>query len=250
MMKTDNVTAMIQRVYGKKYNLEDRPRYVVGTRYYLSKIRPSLAIIRERRFQLLSLILLFIIIGASIYYFNLLVQTEQDVLAAGGKVEALMQRRNDISINLSKAVLDYSRHERSVFSTVVALRSLMKENGVKSEGLEDLLKQAESTGISKEIITGKLSEAGPLSALNRLLAVFEQYPDLKLSSNFNNLMAALIEVEKDLAMKRISYNDSVNVYTTNLAKVPINFYAWVFGFKEKPYYKATEEAAKFKPIDY
>ncbi|MBW1942798.1 MAG: hypothetical protein JRJ51_08180, partial [Deltaproteobacteria bacterium] len=62
--------------------------------------------------QLLPTGLLALVIGGSIYYYNLLVITEQDVLAEKGKVQALLQRRNDISINLSKATFDYSRHER------------------------------------------------------------------------------------------------------------------------------------------
>ena len=251
IMKTDTVTTMIKRVYGKKYRLDTYQQVAPRPQYYISKIQPFIGLIKEKRVQILSVILLAIIAGGSIYYFNLLVQTEQDVLASRGKVGALMQRRNDISINLSKAVFDYSRHERSVFTTVVALRSFLKESGVKGAELEELMKQLESTGMADEgKITEKLPKAGPLSALNRLLAIFEQYPDLKLSSNFNNFMTALIEVEKDLAMERIRYNDSVNMYTTTLAQFPINFYAWIFSFKQQPYYEATGGAERFKPIDY
>ena len=63
-------------------------------------------------------------------------------------------------------------------------------------------------------------------------------------------MAALVEVEKDLATERIRYNDVANTYSTVLAKFPINFHAKLFGFEEQPYYEATEEAKSFKPIDY
>jgi len=83
-----------------------------------------------------------------------------------------------------------------------------------------------------------------------LLAVAEQYPDLKLSNTFINLMTALIEIEKDLAQERINYNDAVNIYTTNMAKFPINIYAVLFRFKDKPYFEATDEAQKLKPISY
>jgi LemA protein len=95
-----------------------------------------------------------------------------------------------------------------------------------------------------------LAGAASLPSLDRLLAVAEQYPDLKLSSNFDRLMKALIEVEKDLAVERIRYNDMANIYSTNLAKFPINVYAWIFGFETQPYFEATEEAQSFKPIDY
>jgi len=95
-----------------------------------------------------------------------------------------------------------------------------------------------------------LSASKDLSPLTRLLALAEQYPDLKLSNTFINLMTALIEVEKDLAMERIKYNDAVNVYTTNTAIFPINIFAVIFRFKDKPYFEATQEAQKLKPISY
>ena len=207
--------------------------------------------VREKRVQLLFFMILTVLVGGSIYYFNLLVSTEQDVLSAKGKVDALQQRRNDISINLSKAALDYSKHERSVFTVVVALRSLLTEKGVDNTEIEALIKEIDG-GSSAD--GAKLSEmlagTGKLSALSRMLAVAEQYPDLKLSSNFNNLMTALIEVEKDLADERIKFNDAVNIYTTNIIRFPLNAYAWVFGFKARPYFEATEDASKFNPIAY
>jgi len=83
-----------------------------------------------------------------------------------------------------------------------------------------------------------------------MLAVAEQYPDLKLSDNFNTLMAALVEVEKDLADERIKFNDAVNIYTTNLIRFPLNAYAWIFGFKSRPYFEATADASRFNPIVY
>jgi LemA protein len=196
-------------------------------------------------------LVLAMLIGGSIYYFNILVQTEQDVLAAWAKVDALQQRRNDISINLSKAVLDYSRHEQSVFTAVVSLRSLLSKKGVKSVELEETLKKLDQTlktgaQAPASIVTG----AGPLSTWDRLLAVAEQYPDLKLSSNFQSLMTALIDVEKDLAAERIRYNDAANLYTTIFYKFPTNFYVLIFGFKPQPYFEATSDAKRFKPIDY
>ena len=251
VMGTTHVTTLIKRVYGKKYDLEPYRDVSVGPRFYASKMQPLLAFIREKRIRLFFWLMLAVIAGGSIYYFNLLVSTEQDVLAAKGKVDALQQRRNDISINLSKAALDYSKHERSVFTVVVALRSLLAEKGVDNTEIEALINEI---GGGSSADSAKLSEmlagTGKLSALSRMLAVAEQYPDLKLSDNFNTLMAALIEVEKDLADERIKFNDAVNIYTTNIIRFPLNAYAWVFGFKARPYFEATEDASKFNPIAY
>ncbi len=249
-MRRHNVTTLIQRVYGKKYHLEPYPQVVSAPRYYLSKIRPVMDLVKQKRLQILVVLLSALIAGVSVYYFNLLVQTEQDVLASQGKVAALQQRRNDISINLSKAVFDYSRHERSVFTAVVALRSFLSEKGVNGAGLEEIMEKLKQTdvpgaGKASEMIAG----AGPLP-LERLLAVAEQYPDLKLSSNFDTLMASLVDVEKDLAAERLNYNDVANTYSTTLIKFPINIYARIFGFEKYPYFEATDEAKSFRPIDY
>ncbi|HIJ19419.1 MAG TPA: hypothetical protein HPP58_00075 [Deltaproteobacteria bacterium] len=248
-MGTTHMTTLIKRVYGKKYDLDTYGQMSVATRFYTSRMQPIFSFLREKRVKLLFWILLAITAGGSIYYFNLLVSTEQDVLAAKGKVDALQQRRNDISINLSKAALDYSKHERSVFTVVVALRSLLGEKGMNNAQIEALINDMDTPG-DGGIPTEKMAGTDGLSVLGRLLAVAEQYPDLKLSSNFNNLMTALIEVEKDLAGERIKFNDAVNIYTTNIAKFPLNAYAWTFGFKTRPYFEATAEASKFKPITY
>jgi LemA protein len=249
-MRRENVTTLIQRAYGKRYHLDPYPQVVSRPRYYLSKIRPLMELVRQKRLRILAVLLFALIAGASIYYFNLLVKTEQDVLASQGKVAALQQRRNDISINLSKAVLDYSRHEHSVFTAVVALRSFLSEKGVNGAELEEVIEKLKQTDVAG---AGKASEMiadqGPLS-LDRLLAVAERYPDLKLSTNFDNLMTALVDVERDLAVERLNYNDVANTYSTTLSKFPINIYGWIFGFEKYPYFEATDEAKSFRPIDY
>ena len=250
-MKKVNVTALIQRAYGRKYQLHPTPSIFTAPQYYLSKARPMVALIAEKRFQIGVAILLTVVIVASIYYFNILVQTQQDVLAASGKVDAFKQRRNDISINLSKAVLDYSKHEQSVFATVVSLRTLLaKGKGSSAELTQTLKKLEQNLGTGVQMPAAMVTGAGSLAALDRLLAVAEQYPDLKLSTNFQSLMTALIDVEKDLAAERIRYNDAANYYTTTLYKFPTNFYAWIFGFKDLPYFEATDDAKRFKAIEY
>lgn len=250
-MKRDDVTTIIHRVYGRRYGLGRHPRVVSTPRYYLTKIQPVFLLVKEKRFKIMALLLLASLTAGSIYCFNLLVQTEQDVLASRGKVAALMQRRNDLSINLSKAVLDYSKHEQTVFKAVVALRSLFSERGIGEADLEKIMsKLDQKTGAGADAVSKTLSGAGMLPSLDRLLAIAEQYPDLKLSSNFNNLMTALVDVEKDLATERILYNDVTNIYSTTVAKFPINAYARIFGFAVLPYFEATHDAKSFRPIDY
>ena len=260
-MASRRIKRIIQQFYSGKYNLNEPGEITYSPSYYPypSRIISSLvAIVRSNwgrySFFLTSLLLTV----GTIYYYNLLVTTEQDVLAAKGTVGALLQRRNDISINLSKAVLDYAKHERGVFTAVTGLRSILVEESTNNPELKNLLKNLEQPGTmaSKKTAVKTAKNSGitpatyPSSPLARLLAVAEQYPDLKLSTTFQSLMTALIDIEKDLATERIKYNDAVNIYTTNFMRFPVNFFAYIFRFEVKPYFEATEEAKRLKPIRY
>ncbi len=294
-MRSENVTRIIRKVYGKRYGLRDHEPVPHDAGYpanavpaFMVRFYPFLLALRSRWLLLTIAGSVLLMGGGSLYYYNLLVTTSQDVLAARGKVGALMQRRNDISINLSKAVLDYSRHERGVLTAVVAMRSLLSENtgNLPSGGIVEGAASSESgsgdrgsspvaaaapiggaAGVKALQVeamggSGELSKmmAAPdpptltvgdsLGVLSRLMAVAEQYPDLKLSATFQSLMAALIEVEKDLAAERIGYNDRVNVYTTNLMMFPVNICAYLFGFEKEPYFEADERARSLVPIAY
>lgn len=253
-MSSKQMSRIIQSAYGRRYNI-DHLQVSSGSQFFLAKLRSAFYVIRHRWVRCSSMLFLIILAAGTIFYYNLLVTTEQDVLAARGKVNTFLQRRNDISINLSKAVIDYAKHERGVFTAVVSLRSALAKGGEKDPELEEMFKQLkqQDAGAVKagEAITGVTTPASKdLSPLARLLAVAEQYPDLKLSNTFINLMTALTDIEKDLAQERMKYNDAVNIYTTNMAKFPINIFAALFGFKDKPYFEATEEAQKLKPISY
>ena len=250
-MGSKQTSRIIQSAFGRRYNL-DHLQVSPGSQYFISRLRSAFYVSQHKWVRYSSMFILLIAAAGSIFFYNLLVTTEQDVLSAKGKVNALLQRRNDISINLSKAVLDYAQHERGVFTGVVALRSVLSKDAGKDPKLEELfnrLKQQEAqAGVAKTAKTPPAS--GVVSPLARLLAVAEQYPDLNLSDTFINFMTAIIEIEKDLAQERIKYNDNVNIYTTTMAKFPINIYATLFGFKDKPYFEATGEAQKLKPISY
>ena len=255
-MKKRSFAHVMQRVYSRKYNLDEPGGNIIySPDYHLSRLYPLIAAIRSNWVKLSTVLVTSFLTVGTIFYYNLLVSTEQDVLSARGKVNALLQRRNDISINLSKAVFDYSKHERSVFTAITGIRSFLSNESINDPALKELLnKLGPPKAAAPESAAGKTGNtalaADPSSPIAGLLAVAEQYPDLKLSATFQSLMAALIEIEKDLASERINYNDKVNIYTTNMMKFPVNVFAAIFKFEEKPYYEATGEAQKLKPIAY
>ncbi len=295
-MPSDTVTRIIKSAYGKKYNLDSyaltpKPLYYPVVRDYISRLPSMLYFFRSQGLHIAAVVLTLLVGIMTAYYYNLLVVSEQQVLTAQGKVSVLMQRRNDISINLSKAVLDYSRHERDVFTGVVALRTLLsggdkaekafkKKQGAvepptamppgssaKSSIIGDpasVVSAASVLPVSSVLPLSSVSpvppvpqaklmgiDQGSLASLGKqLLAVAEQYPDLKLSVSFGSLMTALIDVEKDLAAERQKFNDAVNTYTTNVIKFPSNIYAALFEFSPQSYFEATQDAKQLVPITY
>jgi len=254
-MESSKISKIIRTAYGDRYSLSSNEYFAqhpIKRQFYY-----FVSVLQSRWTHISFAVILLLAVGASIYYYNALITTEQDVMAARGKINAMMQRRNDISINLSKAVFDYSNHERNVFMTVVTLRALLG-NQKSNEKVDAILHQMQKNptkaigfpGLENLLSPKKGIPPDAMASLSKLLAVAEQYPDLKLSTTFQSLMTALIEIEKDLATERITYNDKVNIYTTKRASFPTNFYAWVFGFQDQPYYEASGEAKNFVPINY
>ncbi|MBF0234327.1 MAG: LemA family protein [Desulfamplus sp.] len=309
-MATRTVTRIIKNAYGRRYNLDS---YELATQPYdfsiresFSRLEPLFDFLRNRWIHIIGVVLTIILMIGTIYYYNTIMICLQNVDTGNSKVSALMQRRNDISINLSKAVLDYSKYERNVFTGIVALRTLVSGDAQKEQALRKLMEssdisktssaesgthvatattstsagQTDNSGnteksLDKPVATNgsavkpvqsgsETSAINPLvgtdntlnslsralNPLGKLMAVAEQYPDLKLSTTFNSLMLALIEVEKDLAAERLKYNDQVNKYTTITAMFPGNFFAWLFNFPERSYFDSTEDAKSLVPIGY
>ncbi len=251
-MSTRNISNVIRRTYGRKYYLVPQPALPMHrTRYFLSRVKQVTSGVILKRYQVFIVLLVASASLATVYYYNKLVSSQQDMEAAGGKVQALLQRRNDISINLSKATLDYSVHEQNVFTAIVTLRSILKESGPQNEGLQELIKKFQNSAPGSGPAAETQSAAGKsLLPQAGLIAIAEQYPDLKLSANFQSLMNALIEVERDLAGERIKLNDKINIYTTIAYSFPGNIIAMIFGFELQPYFEATPEAKTLKPIEY
>ncbi|MBF0241716.1 MAG: LemA family protein [Desulfamplus sp.] len=268
MASKTTMTRIIRNAYGRRYNLdtyEIAEPSIYGEhliRDYLSHLSPLVDFLKNKWIHITLTVSIIIFAIGTIYYYNSIMICLQNVDTGASKVEALMQRRNDISINLAKAVLDYSKYERDVMTGIVALRTLVSADDKKGEALKKLAGEPTDKVVVDELqqeaksvsnLTSEdsiLSSLGNLNPLSKLMAVAEQYPDLKLSTTFTSLMTALIEVEKDLATERLKYNDQVNKYTTITAMFPGNFFAYLFNFPEKAYFSSTDDAKALVPIQY
>jgi hypothetical protein len=301
-MMNRNISNIIQSAYGRIYGLDqyeqdqyesdryeqDRHELVSRHRFYLTVWKPFVAFTKNHWVRITLITSAILLAVGSAYYFNLMLAAQYDVQAALGNVNALLERRHDTSVNLSKSVYHYTVHESTVLTNIVKMRADMTRDHTQQQlsPIDDQQAKADAdnpaalkpvqdrsadpkpqtavktepsaavehkknTGITAEYPAGtKHTLISELKPLSGLLALAEDHPDLKSSAPFLTLMTSITDVEKDLSTARLKYNDMVNIYTTIITKFPINIFAKMFNFTPMPYYMATSEAAQFKPIDY
>jgi len=243
-MDSSRISKIISQAYGKKYNLKPSPpvRHV-GVRDVIDRLYFMLAQQTNVRAKALWGATAVVVCLVTVYYYNNLTSAEHEMLKAASQCEVLMQRRNDITINLSLAVKGYSQYERQVLEEIVKLRKMFSLEDIRAGKLDEAM-NARKAGADP---AAGLAPGIP-AALSGLFA--EQYPDLKLSGNFQNLMNALVEVEKDLSGQRLLFNEAALAYSDYVYRFPSNVFSAVFGFKPPVYFKATQEAQSLKPINY
>jgi len=254
---------IIKRIYASELVPRRRVGFarIWGERRLKAANRQSRGHIQKERATLLTRSRILIIACAcvgfgvlflSAYYYNLLTRYEQDVFMEQAKIDSLLQRRRNISTNLARTVQDYAIHERGVFRNVSEQRSAAQGVPKATNSVAFPEGPVEGTGWLSKVMSALGNSAGllPDPHLAGVLAVAEQYPDLKLSENFQRFMNALVEMEKELSACRMTYSEVVNRYTTQLKTFPCNLFAKLYGFDTMPYYTADSEARRFRPIEY
>jgi len=171
-----------------------------------------------------------LVLGLSLMgFYNSLVAKGQAVDKQWAQVETQYQRRFDLIPNLVKSVEGVMKQEQAVFGLIAEART--KYSGAVS--VED-----------------KINAANQLEgALGRLLVVIENYPQLKSQENVTQLMDELAGTENRVAVERGRFNDLVQDYDTTIKKFPANLIAGIMGFKERPYFKAAEEAQQAPKVE-
>ena len=156
-------------------------------------------------------------------------------VAAVPDVEAQYQRRSDLIPNLVNTVKGYAAHEQSTFTEVVEARA---------QAMSFKLDAADLT--PEKLAEFQQAQQKVGSALGRLIAVAEQYPDLKANQNFLELQAQLEGTENRIAVARTRFNDATRQYNVTIRRFPANLIAGMFGFDQKAYF-AAEEGAQTVP---
>lgn len=171
--------------------------------------------------------------------YNGLVSGEEKVKAAWSQVENVYQRRLDLIPNLVVTVKGYAQHEQGTLESVVAARSKATQISVDPNMLteESIAEFQEAQG-----------EIG--AALGRLLAISENYPDLKANQNFMELQAELAGTENRIATERRKYNESARAYNTMVRRFPRNILASMFGFSQKGYFESDDNAAAAPKVEF
>ena len=163
--------------------------------------------------------------------YNNMVKMDEGVQAAWSQVENVYQRRADLIPNLVATVKGYAEHEQQTLEGVVSARSKATQITVDPENLtsEQLAKYQKAQG-----------ELG--AALGKLLAITENYPELKANENFLSLQSQLEGTENRIAVERKKFNEAARNYNTEIRQFPKNIVANLFGFEKKPYFEAAEGA--------
>ena len=180
---------------------------------------------------LIILAILVILIIAIIAMYNGLVQARIKVDNAWSQIDVQLQRRFDLIPNFVETVKGYVSHEAQTFEKISELRSSWANAGTVSE---------------KAKLDGELS-----TALKTIMAVSENYPDLKSNQNFSELSEELRNTENKISFARQFYNDSVTIYNTKLEVFPSNIIASMFHFKPRDLFSTeNDEARKNVKVDF
>ena len=181
--------------------------------------------------MIIALIIVVVLVIAVIALYNGLVTARQKVQNAWSQIDVQLQRRFDLIPNLVESVKGYMAHEEGVLAKVTELRSSWTN--------------ATSVG-EKAQLDNELS-----GTLKTIMALSENYPDLKASQNFSELQEELRATENKIAFSRQFYNDSVTMYNTKLEVVPTNVIASIFKFKPEELFKTeSDEARKNVKVDF
>lgn len=162
--------------------------------------------------------------------YNGIIEKEEAVATAESNIDTALQRRVDLIPNLVNTVKGYAQHEESIIDNVTTAR----ENLLKANTTDEKMKA-----------NGELDQA-----LNALMVIVENYPDLKANTNFINLQDELAGTENRIATVRRDYNEALKTYNTSIKKFPGSIVAGMFGFEQKTYFEASENANTVPEVNF
>ena len=171
--------------------------------------------------------------------YNGLVSMDENVNGKWANVETQYQRRSDLIPNLVSTVKGYAKHESQTLEAVMAARSQATQ-----------VKIDPSNCTPQQLAQYQKAQGDVTTALGKLLAITENYPDLKANQNFLELQSQLEGTENRINVARKDFNDSAKEYNTSLRRFPRNIIASMLGFEKRNYFEAEAGAEKAPKVEF
>ena len=171
--------------------------------------------------------------------YNAFIASEEEVESSWAQVENQYQRRADLVPNLVATVKGYAAHEQQTLEGVVEARAKATQITIDP-----------ATATPEQLAAYQAAQGELSQALGRLLAVAENYPDLKANQNFRDLQAQLEGTENRITIARQMFNETAKAYNKTIRRFPNNILVGIFGFDKKPYFEAEEGASKAPKVEF
>ena len=194
---------------------------------------------KKNKGLIITIVVIALVAIWGISSYNGLVSMDENVSNQWANVETQYQRRSDLIPNLVNTVKGYAKHESETLESVMAARSQATQ-----------VKIDPSNCTPQQLAAYQKAQGDVTTALGKLLAITENYPDLKANQNFLELQSQLEGTENRINVARKDFNDSAKKYNTSLRRFPRNIIASMFGFEKRNYFEAEAGAEKAPKVEF
>ena len=194
---------------------------------------------KKNKGLIITIVVIVLVALWGISSYNGLVGMDENVSNKWANVETQYQRRSDLIPNLVNTVKGYAKHESQTLEAVMAARSQATQ-----------VKIDPSNCTPQQLAAYQKAQGDVTTALGKLLAITENYPDLKANQNFLELQSQLEGTENRINVALKDFNDSAKKYNTSLRRFPRNIIASMFGFEKRNYFEAEAGAEKAPKVEF
>mgnify|MGYP002767901786 FL=1 len=194
---------------------------------------------KKNKGLIITIVVIALVAIWGISSYNGLVSMDENVNNQWANVETQYQRRSDLIPNLVNTVKGYAKHESQTLEAVMAARSQATQ-----------VKIDPSNCTPQQLAAYQKAQGDVTTALGKLLAITENYPDLKANQNFLELQSQLEGTENRINVARKDFNDTAKKYNTSLRRFPRNIIASMFGFEKRNYFEAEAGAEKAPKVEF
>ena len=194
---------------------------------------------KKNKGLIITIVVIALVALWGISSYNGLVSMDENVSNQWANVETQYQRRSDLIPNLVNTVKGYAKHESQTLEAVMAARSQATQ-----------VKIDPSNCTPQQLAAYQKAQGDVTTALGKLLAITENYPDLKANQNFLELQSQLEGTENRINVARKDFNDTAKKYNTSLRRFPRNIVASMFGFEKRNYFEAEAGAEKAPKVEF